>query len=249
MAGLSLAGRGGLVWLVIGATAASRRPHLRPLLWQVVLAMAARARHRRPRAQALDCPQPSVRGHSRCARGGCTADHLLVPVRPRRICRRRRVRDHADAAAGTRPALGAGRARRALAHLRRRALSARCRSSARSSASRLASWSPAGAHGIFRLLQLPKISGEVAQLVEHQTENLGVVSSILTLATILRPASGLRVYPLHRLLSASTAVAVRQRPGRVFVGNAGPGPSASSRGASRYPRVAARGALRAPAVC
>src|SRR4051794_21993751 len=39
MAGLSLAGRGGLVWLVIGATAAIRRPYLRPLLWQVVLAI------------------------------------------------------------------------------------------------------------------------------------------------------------------------------------------------------------------
>jgi undecaprenyl-diphosphatase len=39
MAGLSLAGRGGLVWLVIGATAAIRRPYLRPLLWQVILAI------------------------------------------------------------------------------------------------------------------------------------------------------------------------------------------------------------------
>ena len=40
MAGLSLAGQGGLVWVVIGATAAGRRPHLRPLLWQVMLAVA-----------------------------------------------------------------------------------------------------------------------------------------------------------------------------------------------------------------
>ena len=39
MAGLSLAGQGGLVWLLIGATAAIRRPGLRPLLWQVVLAI------------------------------------------------------------------------------------------------------------------------------------------------------------------------------------------------------------------
>jgi undecaprenyl-diphosphatase len=39
MAALSLAGRGGLVWLVIGAIAAIRRPSLRPLLWQVLLAV------------------------------------------------------------------------------------------------------------------------------------------------------------------------------------------------------------------
>jgi undecaprenyl-diphosphatase len=38
MAALSEVGRGGLVWLVIGATAALRRPRLRPLLWQVCLA-------------------------------------------------------------------------------------------------------------------------------------------------------------------------------------------------------------------
>jgi undecaprenyl-diphosphatase len=40
MAGLSLAGQGGLVWVVIGATAAGRRPNLRPLLWQAMLAVA-----------------------------------------------------------------------------------------------------------------------------------------------------------------------------------------------------------------
>lgn len=39
MATLSLLGQGGLVWLAIGATAAIRRPGLRPLLWQVVLAI------------------------------------------------------------------------------------------------------------------------------------------------------------------------------------------------------------------
>jgi undecaprenyl-diphosphatase len=39
MAAASDVGRGGLVWLVIGATAAIRRPQLRPLLWQVCLAI------------------------------------------------------------------------------------------------------------------------------------------------------------------------------------------------------------------
>ena len=39
MAALSTVGQGGLVWLVIGATAAVRRPRLRPLLWQVCLAI------------------------------------------------------------------------------------------------------------------------------------------------------------------------------------------------------------------
>ena len=39
MAALSDVGRGGLIWLVIGATAAVRRPPLRPLLWQVCLAI------------------------------------------------------------------------------------------------------------------------------------------------------------------------------------------------------------------
>ena len=39
MAGFSLAGQGGFVWLAIGATAAIRRPSLQPLLWQVVLAI------------------------------------------------------------------------------------------------------------------------------------------------------------------------------------------------------------------
>jgi undecaprenyl-diphosphatase len=37
MAGLSLAGRAGLVWLVIAATVAIRRPRMLPLFWQVVL--------------------------------------------------------------------------------------------------------------------------------------------------------------------------------------------------------------------
>jgi undecaprenyl-diphosphatase len=39
MAALSDVGRGGLLWLVIGATAAIRRPWLRPLLWQLCLAI------------------------------------------------------------------------------------------------------------------------------------------------------------------------------------------------------------------
>jgi undecaprenyl-diphosphatase len=39
MAAFSLMGRGGLVWLVIGAMAAIRRPRLLPLLWQVALAV------------------------------------------------------------------------------------------------------------------------------------------------------------------------------------------------------------------
>ena len=39
MAALSDIGRGGLFWLVIGATAAIRRPQLRPMLWQVCLAI------------------------------------------------------------------------------------------------------------------------------------------------------------------------------------------------------------------
>jgi undecaprenyl-diphosphatase len=39
MAALSDIGRGGLIWLVIGATAAVRRPSLRALLWQVCLAI------------------------------------------------------------------------------------------------------------------------------------------------------------------------------------------------------------------
>ena len=37
MAALSLAGRAGLVWLVIAATVAIRRPRTLPLVWQVVL--------------------------------------------------------------------------------------------------------------------------------------------------------------------------------------------------------------------
>jgi undecaprenyl-diphosphatase len=37
MAGLSLAGQAGLVWLVMAATVALRRPRTLPLLWQVAL--------------------------------------------------------------------------------------------------------------------------------------------------------------------------------------------------------------------
>src|SRR5919112_470089 len=39
MAGLSDVGRGGLIWLVSGRAAAIRRPGLKPLLWQLCLAI------------------------------------------------------------------------------------------------------------------------------------------------------------------------------------------------------------------
>jgi membrane-associated phospholipid phosphatase len=98
MAALSLAGQRGLVWMVIGATAAIRRPRLGPLLWQLVLAIVlahvtvdvvlkpALARSR-PFDAILDARVVGARpttysfpsGHAAAAAAGAFVTSLMLP--------------------------------------------------------------------------------------------------------------------------------------------------------------------------